>query len=72
MEARFGIDFSRVRIHDDGRAAATAADLDAAAFTTGRAFSVSATRPARRKSAVASSISPAASRSKAADGVSQA
>ena len=35
MEARFGYDFSAVRIHDDGRAAATAADLDAAAFTVG-------------------------------------
>jgi hypothetical protein len=35
METRFGYDFSAVRIHDDGRAAATAADLDAAAFTVG-------------------------------------
>jgi hypothetical protein len=35
MEARFGYDFSAVRIHDDARAAATAADLDAAAFTVG-------------------------------------
>jgi hypothetical protein len=35
MEARFGHDFSNVRIHDDARAAATAASIDAAAFTVG-------------------------------------
>ena len=35
MEARFGYDFSGVRVHDDARAAATAAELDAAAFTVG-------------------------------------
>jgi Domain of unknown function (DUF4157) len=35
MEARFGYDFSGVRIHDDARAAGTAAELDAAAFTVG-------------------------------------
>jgi len=35
MEARFGYDFSSVRVHDDARAAATAADVDAAAFTVG-------------------------------------
>ncbi|HEY7537048.1 MAG TPA: DUF4157 domain-containing protein [Gaiellaceae bacterium] len=35
MEARFGYDFSRVRVHDDARAAATAASIDAAAFTVG-------------------------------------
>ena len=36
MEARFGYDFSAVRIHDDAAAAATAADIDAAAFTVGQ------------------------------------
>ncbi len=36
MEARFGYDFSKVRVHDDTRAAATAATIDAAAFTVGR------------------------------------
>ena len=35
MEARFGYDFSGVRVHDDARAAATAASIDAAAFTVG-------------------------------------
>ena len=35
MEARFGYDFSCVRIHDDARAAATASSIDAAAFTVG-------------------------------------
>lgn len=35
MEARFGYDFSGVRVHDDARAAAIAADIDAAAFTVG-------------------------------------
>ena len=35
MEARFGYDFSSVRVHDDARAAATAAEIDAAAFTVG-------------------------------------
>jgi hypothetical protein len=35
MEARFGYDFSRVRVHDDVRAAATARGIDAAAFTVG-------------------------------------
>ncbi len=35
MEARFGHDFSSVRIHDDTRAAATAASIDASAFTVG-------------------------------------
>ncbi|MEO5577203.1 MAG: DUF4157 domain-containing protein [Gaiellaceae bacterium] len=35
MEARFGYDFARVRVHDDARAAAGAARLDAAAFTVG-------------------------------------
>ncbi len=33
MEARFGVDFSAVRIHDDGRAADGAAGIAAAAFT---------------------------------------
>lgn len=36
MEARFGYDFSGVRIHDDARAAAVAASIDAAAFTVGQ------------------------------------
>ncbi|MBA2298232.1 MAG: DUF4157 domain-containing protein, partial [Actinobacteria bacterium] len=36
MEARFGYDFARVRVHDDARAAAGAARLDAAAFTVGQ------------------------------------
>jgi len=35
MEARFGRDFSHVRVHDDARAAATARSVDAAAFTVG-------------------------------------
>ena len=35
MEARFGYDFSSVRVHDDARASATANRLDAAAFTVG-------------------------------------
>ena len=35
MEARFGYDFSNVRIHDDARAVATASSIDAAAFTVG-------------------------------------
>jgi Domain of unknown function (DUF4157) len=35
MEARFGYDFSTVRVHDDARAAASAAGIDAAAFTVG-------------------------------------
>jgi Domain of unknown function (DUF4157) len=35
MEARFGYDFSSVRLHDDARAAATAKEMDAAAFTVG-------------------------------------
>jgi hypothetical protein len=35
MSARFGYDFSGVRVHDDARAAATAASIDAAAFTVG-------------------------------------
>lgn len=35
MEVRFGYDFSRVRVHDDARAAAVAASIDAAAFTVG-------------------------------------
>jgi Domain of unknown function (DUF4157) len=35
MEARFGRDFSGVRIHDDARAAQTAEGIDAAAFTVG-------------------------------------
>ncbi|MGD0128539.1 MAG: DUF4157 domain-containing protein [Terriglobia bacterium] len=35
MEARFGHDFSQVRIHDDGRAAASAATVNALAYTVG-------------------------------------
>ena len=35
MGARFGYDFSSVRVHDDGRAAAAASRLDAEAFTIG-------------------------------------
>jgi hypothetical protein len=35
MEARFGHDFSRVRVHDDGLATAAARDVNAAAFTVG-------------------------------------
>ena len=35
MESRFGYDFSGVRVHDDARSAATAASIDAAAFTVG-------------------------------------
>jgi hypothetical protein len=36
IEARFGYDFSGVRVHDDARAAATAAGINAAAFTVGQ------------------------------------
>lgn len=48
MEARFGHDFSRVRIHDDTRAAATAESIDAAAFTVGEdiAFATGRYEPA--------------------------
>jgi hypothetical protein len=35
MESRFGYDFSGVRVHDDARAEAIAAEIDAAAFTVG-------------------------------------
>ena len=35
METRFGHDFSRVRLHDDARSAASAASLDATAYTVG-------------------------------------
>ncbi len=35
MEARFGYDFSAVRVHDDARAAATVRGIEAAAFTVG-------------------------------------
>ena len=35
MEARFGYDFSSVRVHDDPQAASAAAGVDAAAFTVG-------------------------------------
>lgn len=35
MEARFGYDFAGVRVHDDARSAATAASIDAVAFTVG-------------------------------------
>jgi proteasome lid subunit RPN8/RPN11 len=36
MEARFGRDFGRVRVHTDGEAAAAARSVDAAAFTLRR------------------------------------
>jgi hypothetical protein len=36
MEARFGYDFSGVCVHDDARAAAAAAGINAAAFTVGQ------------------------------------
>jgi Domain of unknown function (DUF4157)/Bacterial toxin 4 len=36
METQFGYDFSAVRVHDDAPAAATAAEIDAAAFTVGQ------------------------------------
>lgn len=35
MESRFGLDFSRVRLHTDGRAAASARGLNAQAYTVG-------------------------------------
>jgi hypothetical protein len=35
METRFGHDFSRVRLHDDASSAASAASLDATAYTVG-------------------------------------
>ncbi len=36
MESRFGLDFSRVRVHTDARAAASARAVDAFAYTVGR------------------------------------
>ncbi|WP_199746996.1 DUF4157 domain-containing protein, partial [Corallococcus sp. AB049A] len=36
MEARFGHDFSQVRVHTDGRAASAAKDLQSLAFTHGQ------------------------------------
>lgn len=36
MESRFGRDFSNVRLHTDGKAAASAQDMDASAYTVGR------------------------------------
>ena len=36
MEARFGHDFSRVRVHTDGKAAASAQAVNARAYTVGR------------------------------------
>src|SRR6476619_3136670 len=36
MESRFGFDFSRVRVHDDGDAARSARALGASAYTVGR------------------------------------
>jgi hypothetical protein len=44
MEARFGYDFSGVRIHDDARAARTAEAIDAAAFTVGHHIALGAGR----------------------------
>jgi hypothetical protein len=44
MEARFGADFSDVRIHDDPRAHASAADLHAKAYTHGHDIVFSANR----------------------------
>jgi hypothetical protein len=35
MESRFGVDFSRVRVHTDDEAAASAGDIHAAAYTSG-------------------------------------
>jgi hypothetical protein len=48
MEARFGYDFSSVRVHDDSAAAATAASISAAAFTVGEdiAFGIGRYSPA--------------------------
>ena len=50
MEARFGHDFSRVRIHSDAEANASARALDARAFTFGRdiGFKAGAYRPGTR------------------------
>src|SRR5271163_4178708 len=36
FELRFGFDFSRVRVHADSSAAATARSMDAAAYTVGQ------------------------------------
>jgi hypothetical protein len=36
MESRFGLDFSRVRVHTDARAADSARAVNAQAFTGGR------------------------------------
>lgn len=38
MELRFGHDFSRVRVHTDARAAASAQDVDALAYTVGQSI----------------------------------
>lgn len=47
MESAFGHDFSRVRVHTDGRAAALSSNLNARAFTVGNdiAFATSEYRP---------------------------
>ena len=47
MEDRFGHDFSAVRVHTDGRAAASAASVEAQAFAVGRdvVFGAGAYRP---------------------------
>jgi hypothetical protein len=47
MESAFGHDFSRVRVHTDGRAAAVSANLNARAFTVGSdiAFATGEYRP---------------------------
>ncbi len=42
MESRFGADFSRVRVHTDGNAAAVAGSINALAFTHGRDIYVGA------------------------------
>ena len=44
LEARFGYDFSGVRIHDDARAAEAASSIDAAAFTVGEDVAFAAGR----------------------------
>src|SRR5205085_6003987 len=48
MEARFGHDFSRVRVHTDARAAESAQSVNALAYTVGRnvVFATGQYRPA--------------------------
>ena len=54
MEPRFGHDFGRVRVHSDARAAKSARDLDALAYTLGPNIVVGRDSPAPTHPAAAS------------------